>query len=140
MGYNHASAEKDFNEQWKKAEEKYRQLGMTEEQIKEIYKFERETFNSNRRFYENTVELSDGNTYIGTQTSITVPINLEENWTELIEDEEKYRQVMACPVIMRKVYFMNKIHGYSQQEISSILLKPRRTIGQWIVKISEIIN
>lgn len=129
MGYNHASAEKDFNEQWKKAEEKYRQLGMTEEQIKEIYKFERETFNSNRRFYENTVELSDGNTYIGTQTSITVPINLEENWTELIEDEEKYRQVMACPVIMRKVYFMNKIHGYSQQEISSILLKPRRTIG-----------
>lgn len=140
MGYNHASAEKDFNEQWKKAEEKYRQLGMTEEQIKGLYKFERETFNSNRRFYENTVELSDGNTYTGTQTSITVPINLEENWTELIEDEEKYRQVIECPVIMRKVYFMNKIQGYSQQEISSILLMPRRTIGWWIVKIAEIIK
>lgn len=140
MGYNHASAEKDFNEQWKKAEEKYRQLGMTEKQIQELYKFERETFNSNRRFYENTVELSDGNTYTGTQTSITVPNNLEENWTELIEDEEKYRQVMACPVIMRKVYFMNKIQGYSQQEISSILLISRRIIGWWIVKIAEIIK
>lgn len=140
MGYNHASAEKDFNEQWKKAEEKYRELGMTEEQIKELYKFERETFNSNRRFYENTVELSDGNTYTGTQTSITVPINLEENWTELIEDEEKYRQVIECPVIMRKVYFMNKIQGYSQQEISSILLKPQQTISYWIGKISEILK
>lgn len=140
MGYNHASAEKDFNEQWKKAEEKYRQLGMTEEQIKELYKFERETFNSNRRFYENTVELSDGNTYTGTQTSITVPINLEENWTELIEDEEKYRQVIECPVIMRKVYFMNKIQGYSQQEISLILLKSQQTISRWIGKISEILK
>lgn len=79
MGYNHASDEKDFNEQWKKAEEKYRQLGMTEKQIQKLYKFERETFNSNRRFYENTVELSDGNTYTGTQTSVTVPLNLEEN-------------------------------------------------------------
>lgn len=140
MGYNHASAEKEFNEQWKKAEEKYRELGMTEEQIKELYKFERETFNSNRRFYENTVELSDGNTYSGTQTSIIVPTNLEENWTELIEDEEKYRQVMACPVIMRKAYFMNRIQGYSQQEISSILLRPRQTITYWIGKIAEILK
>ncbi len=71
MGYNHASAEKDFNEQWKKAEEKYRQLGMTEEQIKELYKLERETFNSNRRFYENTVELSDGSP--GCESNPTIP-------------------------------------------------------------------
>ncbi len=113
---------------------------MTEKQIQELYKFERETFNSNRRFYENTVELSDGNTYTGTQTSITVPINLEENWTELIDDEEKYRQVIECPVIMRKVYFMNKIQGYSQQEISSILLKPQQTISYWVGKISEILK
>lgn len=140
MRYNHASAEKDFKEQWKKAEKKYRQLGMTEEQINELYKFERDTFNSNRRFYENTVELCDRNTCSGTQMSITVPSNLEENWTELIEDEEKYRQVMECPVIMRKVYFMNKIQGYSQQEISSILLKSQQTISHWIGKISEFLK
>lgn len=140
MGYNHASAEKDFNEQWKKAEKKYRQLGMTEEHIKELYKFERETFNSNRRFYENTVELSDGNAYNGTQTNSIVPIDLERNWTEYIKDEEKYKEVMKCSLCMRKAYFMNKIQGYSHQEISSILMKSRQTITYWISKIAEILK
>ncbi len=82
---------------------------MTEEQIKELYKFEHETFNSNRYFYENTVEISDRNTYNGTQTSSIVPIDLERNWTEYIEDEEKYKKVMKCSLSMRKAYFMNKI-------------------------------
>lgn len=140
MGYNHAAAEKKFISQWRKMEEKYRQLGMTEEQIKEIYKFERESFNSDRRYYENTVELSDGKITVKKSDEAILPTDLEENWTELIEDEEKYKKVMECPRIMRKVYFMNKIQGYSQKEISLILLKPRRTIGQWIVKISEILN
>lgn len=67
-----------------------------------------------------TVKISD---------EIVLPTDLEENRIEFIEDEEKYRKIMEWSSIIRKVYFMNKIQGYSQKEISSILLKPRRTIG-----------
>lgn len=52
MAYNHAGEEKKFREEWKRKEIEYRKFGMTEEQIQEIYKFECETFNSDRRYYE----------------------------------------------------------------------------------------
>ena len=139
MAYNHAGVEKKFREEWKRRETEYRNLGMTDEQIQEIYKFERESFNSDRRYYENTVELKDENVF-GTQGNSIIPTDLRESWTEFIEDEEKYKRVMECPVIMRKAYFMNKIAGYTIIEISSDLSIPKSTLGDWIVKIAEILN
>lgn len=139
MAYNHAGEEKKFKEEWKRKETEYRKFGMTEEQIQEIYKFERETFNSDRRYYENTVELKGENTY-GTQGNSIIPTDLRENWTEFIEDEEKYKRVMECSAIMRKAYFMNKIAGYTIIEISSELSIPKSTLGDWIVKIAEILG
>lgn len=139
MAYNHAGEEKKFKEEWKRKETEYRKLGMTDEQIQEIYKFEREAFNSDRRYYENTVELKGENTY-GTQGNSIIPTDLRENWTEFIEDEEKYKRVMECPAIMRKAYFMNKIAGYTIIEISSELSIPKSTLGDLIVKIAEILG
>lgn len=139
MAYNHAGEEKKFREEWKRKETEYRKLGMTDEQIQEIYKFEREAFNSDRRYYENTVELKGENTY-GMQENSIIPTDLRESWTEFIEDEEKYKRVMECPVIMRKAYFMNKIAGYTMIEISSELSISKSTLGDWIVKIAEILS
>lgn len=139
MAYNHAGVEKKFREEWKLRETEYRNLGMTDEQIQEIYKFERESFNSDRRYYENTVELKDENVF-GTQENSIIPTDLKESWTEFIEDEEKYKRVMQCPAIMRKAYFMNKIAGYTIIEISSDLSIPKSTLGDWIVKIAEILS
>lgn len=139
MAYNHAREEKKFREEWKRKETEYRKLGMTDEQIQEIYKFEREVFNSDRRYYENTIDLKGENTY-GTQGNRIIPTDLREIWTEFIEDEEKYKRVMKCPVIMRKAYFLNKIAGYTIIEISSELSIPKSTLGDWIVKIAEILS
>ena len=52
MGYNHGYALKKHKEMWKKAEEEYRQLGMTEEQINAIYEMEKAELNSDRVYYE----------------------------------------------------------------------------------------
>lgn len=52
MSYNHGLEEKKFKERWQKTAEEYRKSGMTEEQISAIYKFDREVFNSNRRYRE----------------------------------------------------------------------------------------
>ena len=59
MSYNHGLEENKFKEQWQKNAEEYRKAGMTEKQIAEIYEFDREVFNSNRRYSEKTVGLFD---------------------------------------------------------------------------------
>ena len=59
MSYNHGLEEKKFKEQWQKTAEEYRKAGMTEKQIAEIYEFDREVFNSIRRYREKTVGLFD---------------------------------------------------------------------------------
>ena len=55
MSYNHGLEENKFKEQWQKNAEEDRKAGMTEKQIAEIYEFDREVFNSNRRYSEKTV-------------------------------------------------------------------------------------
>ena len=57
MSYNHGLEEKKFNEYWNEISEEYRKAGMTEDQIMSMLEFEREVFNSDRRYRENTVEL-----------------------------------------------------------------------------------
>lgn len=41
---------------------------------------------------------------------------------------------------MKKAYFMNKIAGYTMIEISSELSISKSTLGDWIVKIAEILS
>ena len=108
---------------------------MSEENIQKLFETEREIFNSDRRFYEhNPLSLND------TQAERIDYDRLEKCWMELIPDENAYRKVMELPEIVRKAYFLNKIRGYSHEEISVILHKPRRTISFWVGKITEILK
>ncbi len=51
MSWNNAYEKRKFEEKQKKQAEKYRALGMTEEQIKEMYEFDYAQFKSERRFH-----------------------------------------------------------------------------------------
>jgi len=135
MGYNHAKAEKEFWEMWNEKQKICREAEMSEENIQKLFETEREIFNSDRRFYEhNPLSLND------TQAERIDYDRLEKCWMELIPDENAYRKVMELPEIVRKAYFLNKIRGYSHEEISVILHKPRRTISFWVGKITEILK
>lgn len=50
--YNHLAAEREFKKHWKKTQTDCRTAGMSEEQIQELYDFERKAFNSDRSFLE----------------------------------------------------------------------------------------
>lgn len=50
--YNHGLAEKQFKKEWNRQREEYRKAGMTEEMILQMYEYEREMFNSERRYLE----------------------------------------------------------------------------------------
>ena len=139
MSYNHGLEEKKFKEQWQKTAEEYRQSGMTEEQISAIYDFDREVFNSDRRFKERTVGLFDNENSKTLMVYDDYSANNRYGWIDEIEDMEVYSQIMSLPEIWREAFTMYIFDGYTQKDISSKILKPRRTIASWIGKIAEIL-
>lgn len=50
--YNHGLAEKQFAAEWRRQKEEYLKAGMSEEMILQMYEYEREVFNSDRRYLE----------------------------------------------------------------------------------------
>ena len=139
MSYNHGLEEKKFNEYWNEISEEYRKAGMTEDQIMSMLEFEREVFNSDRRYRENTVELFDNETNQNLQIYDNYSTTKRYGWIDAIDNMEAYEKIMALPKIWVVAFTMYIIDGYSQQQISSKLLKPQQTISRWIVKIAEII-
>ena len=129
MSYNHGLEEKKFKEQWQKTAEEYRKAGMTEKQIAEIYEFDREVFNSNRRYREKTVGLFDNSNSRTLTVYDDYSTNNRYGWIDEIEDMEVYSQIMSLPEIW-----------YNQNEISSILLRNQSNISRVIDKIAEILR
>ncbi len=140
MSYNHGLAKKIFENEWQKKERRYRQLGMTEEQISAIREFDEQEFRAERVYLEKKVPLAEADELRRTTIDEFIIDNIEENWYEYITDSEKRKALRKVSANMRRAFYLNKVMSMSQQEISSILLIPRRTIGWWIVKIAEIIK
>lgn len=140
MAYNHGAAKKKFETEWKKKEKQYRELCMTEEQINAIREFDEKEFRADRGYLERKVPLSEADDFRQTSIDEFVIDNIEENWYEYITDSEKCKMLRNVPANMRRAFYLNKVLEMTQQEISLILLIPRRTIGWWIVKIAEIIK
>lgn len=140
MSYNHGLAKRKFENEWQKKERQYRELGMTEKQIRAIREFDEQEFRAERVYLEKKVPLAEADEFRQTTIDELVIDNIEENWYEYITDSEKRKALRKVPANMRRAFYLNKVMIMSQQEISSILLMPRRTIGWWIVKIAEIIK
>ena len=124
MSYNHGLEEKIFEKQWTKTAEEYKKSGMTEEQIAAIYEFDREVFNSDRRYRERTVDLFDNPNIKKLKVYDNYSANNRYGWIDKIVDSEKYEKVMVLPKIWREAFTMYIYDWYTQKEISSRLLKP----------------
>lgn len=140
MAYNHAKEEKIFKEQWEHKERLYRESGMTDKQISVIREFDENAFKLDRAFYRRTMLLAEPENLIEGKSDDRSDTYLEEYWTDLIDSDDKYCKLMKVPPKMRKAFYMYKILGLYQNEISSKLSIPQRTISYWIVKIAEILK
>ena len=93
MAYNHGKAERRWR-LWKEKEEKIlRECGVDEETIEEIRTFDREEFNSDRRFYTRLNE---------------------------IEDETLYRALLTVDKRTLQIVLL-KMQGYSLKEIAPMV-------------------
>ena len=140
MAYNHAKEEKKFKEQWEQKEKLYRESGMTDKQISVIREYDENAFKLDRAFYRRTMLLAEPESITEGKLDDRSDTYLEEYWTDLIDSDDKYLRLMKVPLIMRKAFYMYKVIGMYQDEISSKLSIPQQTISYWIVKIAEIIK
>ena len=58
MGFNHGLERKKFEARWSRLRVEYAASGMEESAITAIYEFDRQTFNSDRRYAEHTQAFS----------------------------------------------------------------------------------
>ena len=140
MAYNHSEEEKKFKEQLKQNEQLYREYGMTDEQIAAIKEYDERVYKLDRAFYRRTLLIEQPENVTDTIIDEHSYTYLEKYWTDFIDCEEKYFRIMKVSAVMRKAFYMYKVLGMSQDEISSKLSIPQRTISYWIVKISEILK
>lgn len=140
MSYNHGAAQRAFEKEWQKKEKQYRELGMTDEQISSIREFDEREFKADRAYLEKRVPLAEADEFRQTTIDESVIDNIKENWYEYITDSEMKKAVRNVPAKMRKAFYLNKVMGLSQQEISSLLLVSQQAISYWIVKIAKILK
>lgn len=140
MAYNHSEEEKKFKEQLKQNEQLYREFGMTDEQIAAIKEYDERVYKLDRAFYRRTLLIEQPENVTDTIIDEHSYTYLEKYWTDFIDGEEKYLRIMKVSAVMRKAFYMYKVLGMTQDEISSKLSIPQRTISYWIVKISEILK
>ncbi len=140
MAYNHSEEEKNFKEQQRQNEKLYRKCGMTDEQIAAIKEYDEHVYKRNRAFYRRTLLIEQPESITDVIIDDHSYTYLEEYWTDFIESEEKYLRLMKVPPVMRKAFYMYKVLGMYQNEISLKLSIPQQTISYWIIKIAEILK
>ena len=155
MSWNNAYEKRKFEEKQKKQAEKYRALGMTEEQIKEMYEFDYAQFKSERRFHMHT------------QSFEPDKFDDDEDDNEKLSIVEKFQDVLATtqddstdksrywwieeienPVFTKALKKLSQdqiellslivADGYGQAEMAGILNVSQSAISQRLATIKKI--
>jgi len=139
MQYNHGKAWREFRKQWKEKERQYRQSGMTDYQINKIYAYDLMMFRSDRRFYEHCVDIQSEEYNEKLAVTDEYFRHDVETWIEALDESIK-QELKKRPKDQLRAFYLYRVDGYSQIEISSILLKSQRTISRWISEIADFLK
>lgn len=102
MAYNHGKAERKWKV-WKEKEEKIlRDSGVTEDTIEAIRLYDRQGFNSDRRYYERVQETGTYLDTVAASTDQAEPKTVQD-FLDYIENQELYHVLIAVDRLKEKV-------------------------------------
>lgn len=119
MAYNHGKEERKWRI-WKEAEERtMRDCGIDEDTIEKIRTYDREVFNSDRRFYQRVQETD---TYLDTvaEKEWQVEVWSVSKLLDEIDNMELYRELLTVDRLTLQIILL-KMQGYSTKEIAPIV-------------------
>ena len=95
MGYSYSREKRKFDAEWKKKEEWYRESGMSEEAIQEIFAYDWAEFNATRRFYRYMEDVDVEQ--IPEKSCDILESALLKEWIELLDSPEILRRIRKLP-------------------------------------------
>ena len=119
MAYNHGKEERIWRI-WKNSEEvTLRKCGVDENTIEQIRDYDREIFNSDRRFYQ---RLQETDTYLDTvaESEQHIEVKTVDDLLNEIENENLYQALLTVDRCTLQIVLL-KMNGYSTKEIASIV-------------------
>ena len=138
MGYNYSREKRKFDAEWKKKEEWYRDSGMSEDAIQEIFAYDWAEFNATRRFYRymEDVDLER----IPEKSCDILEAVLSKEWIELLDSPETVRKIRKLPADYIEIIEMLYFENLTQREIAERMSCSQQNIAKKIEKIKKILK
>ena len=138
MGYSYSREKRKFDEEWKKKEEWYRESGMSEEAIQEIFAYDWAEFNATRRFYRYMEDVDVER--IPEKSCDILETALTNDWTELLDSPETVRKIRKLPADYIEIIEMLYFENLTQREIAERMSCSQQNIAKKIEKIKKLLK
>ena len=138
MGYNYSREKRKFDAEWKKKEEWYRESGMSEEVIQEIFTYDWAEFNATRKFYRYMEDVDVDR--ISEKSGDILEAALKKDWTELLDSLEMLRKIRKLPADYIEIIEMLYFENLTQWEIAERMSCSQQNIAKKIEKIKKILK
>ena len=137
MAYNHAKAEIEFLAMWEKKSAEYREAGMDEDSIREMYKLEREIILSEHREEEHRAEFSD---HLIRDTFSEEDFSGRYAWVETLDNPKLAKAVKQFKRDDLELLTMIVMEGYTQKEAAMILNVKPQTVNEKYARIKNFLR
>ena len=138
MGYNYSREKRKFDAEWKKKEAWYRESGMSEEAIQEIFTYDWAEFNATRRFYRYMEDVDVEQ--IPEKTCDILEAALSKEWIELLNSPETVRKIRKLPADYIEIIEMLYFENLTQREIAERMSCSQQNIEKKIEKIKKVLK
>ena len=152
MGFNNGFEHVRLENKWKKLRIQYREAGMSEEAIQEMYNFDVQVVNSEQRYYRHSKDLAfndadteDTHSNDRYEEAILMADTYRETksrftWIGEIEDERLLSALEKLKEEDLKILTLYAYDGYNVTEISKVLRCSQPTISIKIKRITKFLK
>lgn len=155
MAWNNGYERKRFEEEQKRLAEEYRAAGMTEEQIRNMYEFDLEIHNSDRRYAEHSQRFPDsideddneGKSPLLAKFREAVSVEMDyfhdtsgDSWIDELDNPELTKAVRALSDKDREILRLLAFEGWTQVEIADYYGMKPQSVAWHIKKFKKILK
>ena len=138
MGYNYSREKRKFHAEWKKKEAWYRDSGMSEEVIQEMFTYDWAEFNATRKFYRYMDDVDVER--ILEKSGDILETALSKEWIELLDSPETVRRIRKLPADYIEIIEMLYFENLTQREIAERMSCSQQNIAKKIEKIKKVLK
>ena len=128
-----------FNKEWNEKERWYRESGMSEDTIREMYEYDWREFNSTRKFYRYGDDDVDVESIVE-EDGDSIDKTLSEEWIELLDTPNLVRKVRKLSADYIEIIDLMVRENLTQEEVARRMHCSQQNIAKKIEKIKKLLS